>query len=84
MNRISVAPIVEGHGEVEAVRVLLERLWYELLGGEYVHVLQPIRRPRRNLARKADFRKAMLLAVSKLKQLRLQDPKLVIVFGSRK
>lgn len=79
MNRIAVAPIVEGHGEVEAVRILLERVWCQLLGGEYVDVLQPIRRPRKNLAKETEFRKAMLLAVSKLRQLRLDDPQLVFV-----
>ena len=34
MSGATVAPIVEGHGEVEAVPILLGRVWRELLGGE--------------------------------------------------
>ena len=46
MSRIRIAPIVEGHGETEAIRPLLRRIWTELLGGEYADILKPIRRPR--------------------------------------
>ncbi len=49
MSRLRVAPIVEGHGEVIAVRTLLDRIWREIIGGEYTDVLQPIRRPRTKL-----------------------------------
>src|SRR5262249_30705924 len=31
--------IVEGHGEDGAVRTLLERIWYDLLGGDYIEVI---------------------------------------------
>ena len=32
MSRLRVAPIVEGHGESYCIRILLERVWGELLG----------------------------------------------------
>lgn len=41
---IRIAPIVEGHGEVEAVRILLTRTWNTFVNpGEYPDVIQPIR-----------------------------------------
>ncbi len=46
MSRLRIVPIVEGHGEKEAVGILLRRVWYEMLRGEYIEVLKPIRRPR--------------------------------------
>ena len=52
MTRLCVAPIVEGHGEVIAVRLLLERVWNELICGEYIEVLPPVRRPRTKLLRR--------------------------------
>jgi hypothetical protein len=36
---LRVVVIVEGHGEDGAIRTLLERIWYELLGGDYIEVL---------------------------------------------
>ena len=38
MSRLCVAPIVEGHGDDRAIRILLQRIWSELLGGDYVEV----------------------------------------------
>ncbi len=46
-NSVSVEPdvplrvlvIVEGHGEDGAIRTLLERIWYDLLGGDYIEVI---------------------------------------------
>ena len=46
MSRIRVLPIVEGQGEVESIRLLLERIWREVVGGEFIDVLQPIRSPK--------------------------------------
>ena len=48
-----VVPIVEGHGEQGSVRILLQRIWTNLLGGDYLEVLQPIRIPRTKLVRSA-------------------------------
>lgn len=50
MNRLLVAPIVEGHGEYDAVRILLDRVWREILGGDCIEVLRPIREKRNRLA----------------------------------
>ena len=79
MSRITVAPIVEGHGEVEAVRILLERIWYELFAGEFIDVLKPIRQPRPKLAKEDGLRKAVALATGKLRQTGSADPMLVLV-----
>jgi hypothetical protein len=38
-----IAPIVEGHGEVPAVRELVSRIGLELLGGIWLEVAQPFR-----------------------------------------
>lgn len=43
---LRVVPIVEGRGEPEAVRLLLYRIWTELLGRTFVRVERPIRHPR--------------------------------------
>lgn len=43
MTSVAVAPIVEGHGEVSAVRTLLTRVAQEFAPGCFVDVLQPIR-----------------------------------------
>jgi hypothetical protein len=54
--RIRVAAIVEGHGEVSAVPVLLRRLWSDVLSAEWIDVLQPIRQPRTKLLRRTTSR----------------------------
>ncbi len=79
MSRLRVAPIVEGHGEVQSVRIVLERIWYELAAGEFIDVLQPVRQPRskllvsnRNTGKNApnehELRRALQLAQNKLLQ----------------
>lgn len=59
MSRLRVAPIVEGHGEYECVRILIERVWHELLGGEYIEVLRPIRQKRNRLVKAEELAKAV-------------------------
>lgn len=49
---LRVAIIVEGHGEVEAIRKLLQRIWYELLQGDSIEVLRPWRCPQGTLLAK--------------------------------
>ncbi len=66
MKHLRIAPIVEGHGDYQAVRTLLARIWVELLGGEYVDVIRPIRQPRSKLVKKDELQKAVNLAISKL------------------
>ncbi len=51
---LRVAVIVEGHGEDGAIRPLLERIWYELLGGDGLDVLRPFRRPQGSCCRRKD------------------------------
>jgi hypothetical protein len=36
---LRVVTIVEGHGEDGAIRTLLQRIWHELLGGDYIEVI---------------------------------------------
>jgi len=79
MNRIAVAAIVEGHGEQQsAVRTLVSRIWTELLGGDFAHVL-PIRRPRHTVVKPAELLKAIDLADLKLAALQGYDVKLILV-----
>ncbi len=67
MSRLCVAPVVEGHGEDRAVRILLQRIWTELLDGDYIHVIRPIRGSRHKLVRKEELERMITLAASKLK-----------------
>ncbi len=68
MSRLRVASIVEGHGEVAAVPILLRRIWHELIGGEHVDVLRPIRQNRYRLSNNKDdvLANAVSLAANKL------------------
>lgn len=80
MCRLRVAPIVEGHGEYASVRTLVNRVWCELLGGEFVEVVRPIREKRFRLVKPDALRKAVTLAFSKLAQMpNNDDPALVLV-----
>lgn len=80
MSRLRVVPIVEGHGEYHAVRILLQRIWTELLGGSYLEVLRPIRQPRSKLVKKSELQRAVNLARSKLSSPAVAlDPTLVLV-----
>lgn len=49
MSRIRIAPIVEGHGEFRCIRTLLDRVWREVCGGEYIDVIRPVRQSRSKL-----------------------------------
>lgn len=66
MAELHICPIVEGHGEYEAVRSLLERAWREIVGGTHVNVLRPIRQPRGKLVKDEELRRAVTLAAEKL------------------
>lgn len=82
MSRLTVVPIVEGHGEVPSVRILLQRIWYELLQGEFIEVLQPIRQPRDRLTsnKEGALEKALNLAAGKLRaRSGLQQPTLILI-----
>jgi hypothetical protein len=56
---LRVGVIVEGHGEYEAIRKLLERIWHEVLGGDVIEVLRPFRQPQGNLLMEDDLKKAV-------------------------
>lgn len=66
MENTCIIPIVEGHGEVEAVRVLLSRIWLELLGGSYLHVLKPLRLSRGKIVKPEELSRYTELARRKL------------------
>jgi hypothetical protein len=66
MSRLRVAVIVEGHGEVSAVPILFRRLW-PLVGGQAIEVLKPIRSKRNLLEKGTELRRAVALAIAKLK-----------------
>jgi hypothetical protein len=53
---LHVGVIVEGHGEYQAVRRLLERVWYEILSGDYLDVLGPYRKHQGNLLEEAGLK----------------------------
>lgn len=55
-----IVPIVEGHGEVEAVPVLLRRLAADL--GTWLDVARPIRIPKGKLVKEGELRRAVQLA----------------------
>ncbi|MBW8878244.1 MAG: hypothetical protein JF614_25050, partial [Acidobacteria bacterium] len=71
MSRLRVAPIVEGHGEDNAIRILLQRVWMELLGGEYIDVLKPLRVSKLKLVQPRELVRSVELAV---RNLRLRTP----------
>lgn len=74
MSHLRIVPIVEGHGEWEAIRILLGRIGYELVGGRSLEVLQPIRRPRTKLVSHPDeLLRAIDLAALKLRRHPLPD-----------
>jgi hypothetical protein len=80
MNRLRVAPVVEGHGEFRCVRTLLDRIWRELLGGEFIDVVRPIRRTSGELVRPDGIRNAVRIAVRSLNDPpATDDPKLVLI-----
>lgn len=84
MSRLRVVPIVEGHGEEAALRILLQRVWTELLGGDYVEVLKPIRRSRSSLIRpsgiqEGELSRAIELALLKLHASPSPEPALVLL-----
>ena len=78
-----MAAIVEGHGEVASLPILLQRLWTDLIHGEYIEVLRPpIRQPRDRLARNKDdsLVRAVGLAAAKLADPSLAaDPELILI-----
>jgi hypothetical protein len=80
VSRLRIAPIVEGDGEYAAIRILLERIWREIVKGEYVEVLRPIRWPRSKLVQSEELGRAIELAARKLRNKPLcGDPETILV-----
>jgi hypothetical protein len=79
LSRLRIAPVVEGHGEDNAIRILLWRVWTEVLGGEYVEVLQPIRGKRFKIVKTSELERALDLAVLKLREDDSDDLSMVLV-----
>jgi hypothetical protein len=77
---LRVAVIVEGQGEYQGIRTLLERIWYELLGGDYLDVLRPFRQPQGTLLQEAGLKAAVDAARIKLDNMPPDDRhKLVLI-----
>lgn len=79
MTSIVVCPIVEGHGEYEAARPLLQRVWTEIVGGQHAEVLRPIRVSRGKLLIEEELRKATELASGKLQQHPLEGARRLVL-----
>jgi hypothetical protein len=80
MTDVVVCPIVEGHGEYNSARPLIQRIWAEVVGGSHAEVLRPIRVSRGKLVIDEELHKATELAVGKLVDHHLTDvPKLVLL-----
>lgn len=63
---ISFGVVVEGHGDVEAVPVILRRISHIVSPGAAVRVLRPIRCPRNKaIHRKGELERALTLAAEK-------------------
>jgi hypothetical protein len=69
---VRVGVIVEGQGEYGGIRTVLERIWYEMLGGDFIDVLRPWRWPQGTLLKEAGLKKAVE-AVRSLLDLRPPD-----------
>lgn len=66
----AIFPIVEGHGEVEAVPELLRRLARERFQHHYLNVMRPFRLPRGKILRERNLEKAVDFGVRKLSEYR--------------
>ncbi len=79
MSRLRIVPIVEGHGEFQCIRTLLERIWREIVGGTFVDVLRPIRVKRQRVLQGNELQKALELAASKLAAAATDAPGMILV-----
>ena len=59
---LRVVSIVEGHGDVEAVRLLLRRIFHEYLNRTDVTILRSIRVPKTKLLKSGELERAVELA----------------------
>jgi len=61
-----IAPIVEGHGEVSAVREIVKRIGLELLGGTWIVVPQPFRLDSGKMRKPDELAKAIRFAAARV------------------
>ena len=62
---MTVVPIVEGHGDVDATPVLLRRTAQELVPDDFVTIPQPIRVKRNRVAMPGELERYVELAANK-------------------
>lgn len=79
MSRINIAPVVEGHGDHATVPILIRRVWSEIVGGAFAHVLPPVRMPKSRLMKPEELNRAVDIASTKLAYIESADPKVVLV-----
>lgn len=80
-DALMVIPIVEGHGEVECIRLLLERLWYEETSGTEMKVLTPLRMPRGQMVNPEIMDRQIELAARKLLQEPFAGAKMILILA---
>ena len=78
MRDLTIAPIVEGHGEEQSIRLLLQNLW-TFLGGTHVEVLKPIRRNRASLIKPDSVDLAHAVGLASLKLNQHQPPGVILI-----
>jgi hypothetical protein len=64
-----IAPIVEGHGEVSAVREIVTRIGLELLGGTWIDVAQPFRLDSGKMRKPDELAKAIRIVAARVQGL---------------
>jgi hypothetical protein len=64
-----ISPIVEGHGEVSAVREIVTRIGLELLGGTWIEVTQPFRLDSGKMRKPDELAKAIRIAAARVQGL---------------
>ena len=64
---LNLISIVEGHGEVAALPILLRRLWQELVPVLDLRVAPPIRISRKKLVKANELEKAVDFAAARLR-----------------
>jgi hypothetical protein len=64
-----IAPIVEGHGEVSAVREIVTRIGLELLAGTWIDVAQPFRLDSGKMRKPDELAKAIRIAGARVQGL---------------
>lgn len=63
-----IAPIVEGHGEVSAVREIVTRIGLELLDGTWIDVAQPFRLDSGKMRKPDELAKAIRIAAARVQR----------------